>query len=227
MRTILAVWGAVWIVMLWLAAIFRGHGREMIPNIRRALRRSPETTAILVCLAVAILGGSSVYKWHTGIWPSMVQFMLGGWPEDYYQTLSQFQIGLGVVLQIVFTFGLPVLLVTIVYQRLTRRLEMRIIDFIHERDEVAATQIYLTYRTAMRSLAERRTLEDATVEGGTEQTIMPSFEEIDQLCWALANRAVSRVQNRFDELLPEDTLGSLNENRVDVGLEGFAVTRGD
>ncbi len=226
MVTFLAVWGAVWIVVLWLATTFRGRRGRRIQGIRGLLRRRPEVTAILTILAVAILGGWSVYGSHTGLWPHMVQFMLGGWPEGYNETLSRFQISVGVALQIIFTFGLPVLLVTVVYRRLTRRLEMRIIDFIRERDEVTATQIYLTYRKEMRRLAGDVTPDVAVSESGGGQARNPHLEDIDRLCWELANVDVSKVHKRFDELLPEDTASSLTEDRIDLGLEGFAVTRG-
>ncbi len=162
--------------------------------------RRTEIWVIFGILLVAFALGSTVGHWHTGLWPNLVQFMLGGWPNNYETALSSGQVVAGVVLQAAFTFGLPALLVTVLYRQLTRSVTMRIIDYIGLRDQITATQIYTTYRNEMRKLLP---------EGA-------DMEQIDRRCWELASEAMARIRRELDDQLPPQAAEALHQDSIPI-----------
>ncbi len=193
---------------------------------RKRLRRSGRSTrglsswgieiwAIGGIILVAAILGNTILQWgKVGVWPSMVQFMLGGWPNEYDRDLSTGQVAVGVILQVAFAFSLPILLVGVLYRQLTRSITMRIVDFIGTRDKITATQIYFVYRQAMRDLVLHNL--DSTI---IDQVSEDDLNKIDEQCWLLAQEAIARVKRDLDARLPEDTTHSL--------FEGDVVTRQD
>jgi hypothetical protein len=175
--------------------------------------------------AIILIGGilsDVVLRWgKSSLWTHIIQFMFGGWPNDYAHDLSTGQVASGVLLQVIFGFGLPVLLVGLLYRGLARSVTMRVADFLTARDKIVVTQIYFAYRKAL--------LRHALGSDDINELAGDLVKEVELECWSLAHEAMARVKRNLDEKLPPETLHSLYETNVasPQDEEQFAYARGD
>jgi hypothetical protein len=146
----------------------------------------------IIVLAL-LLGGITAY-YPRGLWPSMLQFALGGWP-DKAEELPPYILFWGAFIQTISHLGLPILIVTIIYRVLTRRPTMRIANYIARRDEFIVSKIY----AALREL------------GRGESPVLPEEDYLIK-----ARQVMEDIQAQWDKKLPEDTEESLTHDEVRI-----------
>lgn len=172
---------------------------------RRKWKWTPELLATIGIAVVALIV-ALITVWHpAGWWAYIVQFAMGGWPDEV-ERASKGVLFLGVLLQTFFTFGLPIILVTIIYRRLTRRDTMRIATYISHRDKVIEARVYAALRAVLRANAP-------------DVEALEELNDLDKQAWEMATAAMQQARHVWDQQLSAETLDSLAEDRVRVAGE--------
>ncbi len=170
----------------------------MAQDQRRAHRKvTLEAGVVFAIVVTSIMVGIVTYRYsaHTSLLAMMLQFALGGWPNQVEQ-LSPGWRAVGASLQTLFALGIPFALVKLLHKLVERSLPMLNREYHDRRDTFFVIQFY----TLLKQRVEAHPIE--------------SVEECEQL----AQTAVATARQEWKKHLNEASMRHWEEMELGVDL---------